>query len=577
MDPVTQSLIADFSEANGMTNLNPSDQFEHFSSFSAFSSRFLEEIDTNEVVCGAGADLNVDAFAVKINGRFVFDAQVVDDILSMSGAMDVEFLILQAKTSNSFDGAAILALGDNLVKEVFAEHQSLPFNDNIARLIEIRDKVYENAAKLKDNPICRVFYACTGTWKDDPYITSIISRKREELEDTNLFSEVSFEPLGARELQKLYRQTKTSLSRSVRIDNLITLPAIRGVEAAYVCFLPALEFLKLLMDDDGDLLRTVFVDNVRDFQGANPVNTDIAKTIQDGELDQFVLRNNGITIVAKSIRPTSKTYLLEDYQIVNGCQTSHVIFENRSHLTNDLHVPIKLIHTENDEVAQSIIKSTNKQTQVDENDLLAFTSFQHDLEDFYAAKDGDFQLFYERRGKQYARSEGIEKGRIVTKGAQLKYYASMFCEVPNQAGRYQGTLLKNNKNIVFQDDHRPDAYYTSAFAAYRFEIAIRRLDAVDRIIRPFKFYLLLAFRHRYEEHEFPGAKSKKCEAYCAKLLDKLVDQSASKESFDECVLIVRQGLQNLDLEFERDSAKSRPLVDEVRRISVERKAVVATS
>jgi hypothetical protein len=163
--------------------------------------------------------------------------------------------------------------------------------------MEIRDKIYKNAAKLKDNPICRVFYVCTGTWKDDAYLTNIIARKKEELEDSNLFSEVTFEPLGARELQKLYRQTKTSLSRTVKIDNLVTLPTIRGVEAAYVCFLPVSEFLKLLTDEDGDLLRTVFVDNIRDFQGVNPVNTDIANTIQSGELDQFVLRNNGITIV----------------------------------------------------------------------------------------------------------------------------------------------------------------------------------------------------------------------------------------------------------------------------------------
>ena len=571
MDPVTQSLVTDYCDAYGLKDYSAADQFEHFSAFSVFSARFPEELETSEVVCGDGGDLNVDAFAVKINGRFIVDADVVDDILSNSGSLDVEFLILQAKTSSSFDGAAVLALGDNLVKEVFAEKQSLPFNDDIKRLIEIKEKVYQNAAKLKDNPICRVFYVCTGTWKDDPYISSIIDRKKEELEDTNLFSEVSFEPLGARDLQKLYRQTKTSLSRTVKIDNLVTLPTIRGVEAAYVCFLPASEFLKLLVDDDGDLLRTVFVDNIRDFQGVNPVNTDIAKTIQMGELDQFVLRNNGITIVAKNIRPTSSQYLLEDYQIVNGCQTSHVIFENRSDITDDLHIPVKLIHTEDEEIAQAIIKSTNKQTQVDENDLLAFTSFQHDLEDFYAAKDGDFQLFYERRGKQFARTEGIEKGRIVTKGAQLKSYASMFCDVPNQAGRYQGTLLKNNKERVFQNDHLPDPYYAAAFTAYRFEIAIRRLEVAERIIRPFKFYLLLAFRYRYEDQPFPGAKSKKCEAYCKNLLSRLDDQSSSKAAFDECVIIVKKGLKSLGLELERDSAKSRPLFEEVKRISVERK------
>lgn len=571
MDPVTQSLVTDFCESNSLTNLDPSKQFEHFASYSVFSSRFPEVMETHETICGDGGDLNVDAFAVKINGRFVADADVVDDILSMSGAMDVEFLILQAKTSSNFDGAAILALGDNLVSEVFAEVQSLPANADIKRFIEIKKRVYQNAAKLKDNPVCRIFYACTGNWKNDEYISKIISRKREELEDTSQFSAVSFEPLGARELQKLYRQTKTSLTRTIKIDSPLTLPTIEGVEAAYLGILPASEFLKLLLDDDEDMLRTVFVDNVRDFQGVNPVNADIAKTIQDGALDQFVLRNNGITIVAKNIRPTSNQYLLEDYQIVNGCQTSHVIFENREIINSNLYVPIKLIHTEDEDVAQAIIKSTNKQTQVDENDLLAFTPFQHDLEDFYSARDGDELLYYERRGKQFARSEGIEKGRIVTKGLQLKNYASMFCDVPNQAGRYQGTLLKNNSDQVFQADHRPNAYYTSSFAAYRFEIAIRRLDISDRGIRPFKFYLLLAFRYRYEDQEFPGSKSKKCEAYCDSLLGHLADQKKSKETFDECVSIVKEALDNLGLALERDSAKSRPLVAEVKKISANRK------
>lgn len=299
MDPVTRSLVVDFCESTSLTALSDPKQFEHFAAYSVFSGRFPEEIETLELIAGDGNDLNIDAFAVKINGRLVTEADVVDDILASSGAMDVEFLLMQAKASSSFDGAAILALGDNLVKEVFSDIRNLSVNDDVRRFIEIKDKIYENAAKLKDNPVCRVFYVCTGTWKGDHYIQSIINRKKEELLDTNLFAEVSFESLGARELQRLYRNTKTSLSRTVKIDSLVTLPVISGVKAAYLGILPATEFMKLLTDDDGDMLRTVFVDNVRDFQGVNPVNTDIAKTIQDGDLDQFVLRNNGITIVAR--------------------------------------------------------------------------------------------------------------------------------------------------------------------------------------------------------------------------------------------------------------------------------------
>ena len=52
-----------------------------------------------------------------------------------------EFVIIQAKSSSSFDGAAIIALGDNLVKEVFAPSQQLPMNDDVKRLIEIKERI----------------------------------------------------------------------------------------------------------------------------------------------------------------------------------------------------------------------------------------------------------------------------------------------------------------------------------------------------------------------------------------------------------------------------------------------------
>ncbi|MCY6380530.1 AIPR family protein [Hoeflea prorocentri] len=573
MDSVTRSLVKEFSDSNNFSELGAGKQFEHFAAFSILFARFPDEIATEEHVVGDGGDLNIDAYAVKVNGRLVLDAENVDDLLELNGSLDVEFIIIQAKSSDSFDGAAILALGDNLAKEVFSESPNLPVNDDVRRFMEIKNRVFENAAKLKDNPICRVFYACTGNWKNDDYLTKIIDRKRDEILDTNLFSEVSFEPLGARELQQLFRRTKTSISRTIRIDSLVTLPTIKDVEAAYLGILPASEFLKLLIDDDGDIMKSVFVDNVRDFQGQNPVNLDIAKTIQEGDFDQFVLRNNGITIVAKSIRPTSSQYRLEEYQIVNGCQTSHVIYENKEILGDGLFVPVKLIHTEDEEVAQAIVKSTNKQTLVDENDLLAFTPFQHGLEDFYGSMDSEYKLYYERRGKQFARTEGIEKGRIVTKGIQLKTYASMFCDLPHQAGRYQGTLLKTVRDRVFREDHRPDAYYTSAFTNYRFEIAIRRLPIDERVIRSFKFYLLLAFRYRFERQMFPGAGNRKSDAYCRELLENLGTVTSSKEAFDECVSIIQQSLKNLGIPFERDSAKSRPLVDEVMCVAKNRNPI----
>ncbi len=577
MDSVTQALIKDFCEINELTGLPSDKQFEHFAAYSVVSSRYTEDFDTGELVVGDGQDLNVDAFAVMVNGRLANDAEYIDDVLAMNGYLDAEFIIIQAKSSSSFDGAAIIALGDNLAKEVFASTQQLPVNDEVKRLIEIKARILQNASRLKDNPICRVYYVCTGNWTEDTYLVEAIKRKRQDLLDTNLFSEVTFEPIGARQLQALYRATKTSIAKEIKFEKLVTLPSIQGVSASYLGVLPVSEFLKLLVDDSGNIIKSVFVDNVRDFQGDNPVNQDIAKTITDGLFDQFVLRNNGITIVARNIRVISSQYVLEDYQIVNGCQTSHVIFAHQNDISGDLFVPVKLIHTISEDVAQSIIKSTNKQTNVEENDLLALTQFQRDLEDYYSAVQGDTKLYYERRAKQYASSGSIEKGRIITIGNQLKCYASMFLDLPNQASRYQGTLLRTVKDRVFQSNHKPEPYFVSALAAYRFEIALRKLVNEERDIRPFKYFLLFAFRVRYEPGNFPGAANKKVDDFCKVLGNNLADVTKAKVAFDEAVSIVREALAGLGLTAERDSAKSRALIDEVRRIATARRLLSGVS
>ena len=442
MDTITRALLNEFSSTNGTASLSEDKQFEHFASFCVLSSKYNDDFDTADVVAGEGGDLNIDGFAIKVNGRLADDVQFIDDVLELNGYLDVEFIVIQAKTSSSFDGAALIVLGDNLRNQVFANAQTMPVNDDIKRFISIKDRIYKNASKLRDNPTLWIYYVCTGNWADDTYLVEAMKTKRKELLDTSLFSDVHYIPVGARSLQKMFRDTRTSIVREVKFDKLITLPKIDSVQASYLGILPHGEYLKLITDDAGELVKSVFVDNVRDFQGDNAVNADIARTITDGAFDQFVIRNNGITIVARNIKVTSSNYTLEDYQIVNGCQTSHVLYANRAAITSDLFLPIKLIQTDDEEVAQSIIKSTNKQTPVEEDDLLALTQFQRDLEDYYKSVEDSCCLFYERRAKQYAGQATLEKGRIISIGTQLKCFASMFIEQPNQASRYQGTLLK---------------------------------------------------------------------------------------------------------------------------------------
>ena len=63
-------------------------------------------------------------------------------------------------------------------------------------------------------------------------------------------------------------------------------------------------------------------------------------------------------------------------------------------LQMECNVPIKLVFTDDEEVTQEVIKSTNRQTPIDENDLVALTKFQRDLEDYYVGFSDEKRLLY---------------------------------------------------------------------------------------------------------------------------------------------------------------------------------------
>lgn len=247
--------------------------------------------------------------------------------------------------------------------------------------------------------------------------------------------------MGARELAFAYRKTKDAISSTINFYNRITIPQINGVSQAYIGLLPYREFLKILSDDEGNLLN-VFEDNVRDFQGENnDVNGGIANTLNSYDSEIFSVLNNGVTIVASSISPTGDQFTLTDYQIVNGCQTSNVLFNNKDgQFINNVFVPIKLIATTDDEVKTRITLATNNQTPIRKEQLAALTKFQRSLEQYYNSYEGDSRLYYERRSKQYNSDSHVVKSKIITVQYQIKSFAAMFLNEPHNVTSFMEQL-----------------------------------------------------------------------------------------------------------------------------------------
>ncbi|PWT76153.1 MAG: hypothetical protein C5B46_01665 [Proteobacteria bacterium] len=363
-------------------------------------------------------------------------------------------------------------------------------------------------------------------------------------------------------MQQLFNRAQNALTKTITFATRLTLPPIDGVREAYLGYLPATEYLAMLTDESGNLLRGLFYENVRDFQGENPVNKEIEDTLRSDTRNAFVLLNNGITIVSEDLGKTGDRFTVSGFQIVNGCQTSHVLYNNRDRVTESILVSIKLIVDPNDTLRNQVIKATNRQTMVKTEELAALTDFQKLLERYYEAVPTEHRLYYERRSQQFRSTPGLEKIRIVNISIQIRTFAAMFLNRAHQASRYYGSLLKEIENRIFVEGHFPIAYYVSAFALFRIESLLRRFQ-IDNKYRPFKYHLCGILRMVVSGAELSSMTSNKFERYCENLRDTLWDDA-------KCLVAVQQSCGILDKvlggSYERDKAKESTIQQQAETI-----------
>ena len=554
MDLVTQNLIAAFKAEESLpAKTDAATVLEHFVNYCAVSNEYGEEFDVEDLHTGGADDLAIDGVAVIVNGTLVLDSQEVMDLVWTNKYLEVDLIFCQSK-SGGFSGDEISNTFFGL-KELLSATPTIPRNDRIAEKERLIKFIYGQSNLFKrGNPAVKIYYATTGKWQEDPNLVKRVEVERDGIMDLDIFKSVEFVPVDAKTLQRLYSNAKNRFSKSIEFASKITLPALPGVQESYLGYLHSEEFMKLISDDSGNMLKGLFYDNVRDFQGDNDVNMEIQKTLEDESRRLFVLMNNGVTVVADSIQKTGDTFTLEGYQVVNGCQTSNVLFRNRNKLEK-VQIPFKLIVSQDGAVKNKIIKATNRQTMVKPEELTSLTDFQKSLEDYYEAGEGDSRLYYERRSQQFRAVTGIEKIRIVTIPNQIRAFASMFIALPHQASRYYGALLNSIESKIFVADHPPVAYYASALALYRLESLFRR-KVLDSKYRPFKYHLLPLARVIVAGDTAERMNSNKFEKHCEKVV------AAFKEDKNAAIVFAKaaKALDSvLGANYGRDKAKEATL------------------
>ena len=558
MDLVTPNLVAAFKAEESLPEkTDDATVLEHFVNYCAISNEYGEEFDVEDLHTGGPDDLGIDGVAVIVNGTLVLDEQEVMDLVSTNRYIEANLIFCQSK-SGGFSGDEISNTFFGL-KDLLSMKSSMPRNSRIAEKERLIKFIYGQSALFKrGNPTVKIYYATTGKWQDDPKLIKRVEVERDGLMDLDIFGSVDFVPVDAKTLQRLHSNAKNRFSKSIEFASKITLPELPGVQESYLGYLPSDEFMKLISDDSGNMLKGLFYDNVRDFQGDNDVNMEIQKTLEDESRRLFVLMNNGVTVVADSIQKTGDRFTLEGYQVVNGCQTSNVLFRNQDKLEK-VQIPFKLIVSQDGAVKNKIIKATNRQTTVKPEELTSLTDFQKSLEDYYEAGDGDSKLYYERRSQQFRATTGIEKIRIVTIANQIRAFASMFLALPHQASRYYGALLNSIESKIFVADHPPVAYYASALALYRLESLFRR-KALDTKYRPFKYHLLPIARIITAGETAERMNSNKFEKYCEKVVAAFKDDKSAAKVFGKAANAIDSVLGG---NYGRDKAKDAALFSAV--------------
>lgn len=563
MDRISESLLGQFSTEHEIEAMAENDRFERFAAFSMIRRHFSRSFEIEDVIVGGGGDTSIDAIAIILNNTHVTDVDTVNELAASSGQLDATFIFVQAERSSSFDASKIGDFGFG-VKDFFDSEPKIKRNDKVETAAKVLDAIFKHSSILR-RPNCVLYYVTTGRWVGDNDLNVRRNSVINDLKALGIFNSVQFNCAGADELHAAYTQTKNAVTRTFEFKSRNDLPATEGVAQAFIGYVPFSQFKRIISDDGGnEILGSIFYDNVRDWQEYNPVNDRIRQTLDSPAKDRFALMNNGVTIIAGVIKSLGSSFTITDYQIVNGCQTSNVLFDQRDKIDDSVCVPLRLIETKVEAVKDDIIQATNSQTEVKPEQYFARMKFSRKLEDYFNAMPEDHRIHYERRDGQYDRG-AEKKTRVVSSSAAIRSFAGMYLEEPQQSTRGYGRLKERVGRDIYDPNHRLEPYYASSYALFLLENRFRS-KAIEAKYKAARYQMLLALRLLIDPEKPTFMNSNEMGRRAEKLTKALWNQSVVDDLFTMAVRVIDKATgQNLDSDHVRTIGVTNAILAEFGR------------
>lgn len=390
------------------------------------------------------------------------------------------------------------------------------YNGEVKKVMQVWREQYIRMVQSHPEIVLDYYYITGDDNAPDAYALDSCERvKAAALKHVN--ATVNVNCVGAKELWEQV-QKRPPKSRLIRWAETPMQTA-----DGYVGLVRLGDYCKFLADESGEIAERIFESNVRGFHQDSTVNNGIAETLAEKDGPNFWLLNNGVTIIAGKTTPGGhRQLMIEDPQIVNGLQTSRVIFSRVGANSEDSRsVLVRVIETLNLATQDRIIRATNSQNKMVPASLRMTDQIHRDIEEFFKESG----LYYDRR-KGFYRDQGRPVRKIITPTYLVQAVVSILLQKPDDARARPGNYFKDDSRYksVFANPKVPvSAYLICVQIMKRVEAYLASQNENPADFKNTKFYVAAMLARELSGIANPVAE--RLPAYAAKITDQALSEA----------------------------------------------------
>ena len=452
-----------------------SDYFEFFSASQILKNQELSDDEVENGIVGKALDGGCDAIYLFLNNLLI-TPDAVEFISAPKDSM-LELIIIQSKKTTSFGEDAVMkwkTIVSNLLdlSNKIADFKAR-YNPEVLEAFTTFREIYTRLIASRIKLKLKFYYATLAS-----ELHPNVIQQGDELKNIvkGLFPNALVEVYFV-DSDNLFDMYNTVVENRVNLK-FADIP-ISPNQKNYVALVELKNYYNFIVNDNGEVRKSYFDSNVRDYQGKNNVNSSISETLQRTDANDFWWLNNGVTVLASEATLVNNRELqIVNPEIVNGLQTSMEIYnyfsDNKAALDEEKRsVLVRIIVPDSEASRDQIIFATNNQTNIPKATLRVTDPIHLQIEMYFKSRG----LFYDRR-KNYYKNQGHKPAEIVGVSFLAQCLITIFLKKPDYARARPSTLLNDEKtyNELYKKDIDLEVFYRVALLGKKIQKNVKSVS-----------------------------------------------------------------------------------------------------